>query len=71
MDAGRRALLVRLFREGAVTPWDPDGRIDVESVQYDLQWYRERGIIDRELSVAELVDPQYAEYAVSLLGPSR
>lgn len=59
------------FRNGGMTAIDPDGRLRVESIQYDMQWYHQRGFIDREIDLAEFVDMQYADYAVSVLGPFR
>ncbi|HLI26027.1 MAG TPA: ABC transporter substrate-binding protein [Chloroflexota bacterium] len=59
------------FRNGGMTAIDPQGRLRVESIQYDLDWYRQRGFVDRAIDLAEFVDPQYADYAVGVLGPFR
>jgi NitT/TauT family transport system substrate-binding protein len=65
------ALIASVFRNGGMTAMNPDGRLSLESIQFDVQWYRERGFVEREVSVAEFVDTQYADYAVSVLGPFR
>jgi hypothetical protein len=36
-----------------------------------VQWYRDRGHVARDLSVADFVDHQYADYAAGVLGPFR
>ena len=54
-----------------MTATDPDGRLKVDSIQYDAQWYRDRGYVERDPSVADFVDHQYADYAANLLGPFR
>ena len=63
------ALVATLMRENRVTGADPDGRVNVESMQYDLTWYRERGYVERDLNLADFVDMQFADYAVRILGP--
>ncbi|HLH24260.1 MAG TPA: ABC transporter substrate-binding protein [Chloroflexota bacterium] len=62
-------LLQALFRNGANTAMDPDGKLNVASLDYDLNWYRDHGAIQGELTTADFVDAQYAAYAARLLGP--
>ena len=64
-------LVATLMRENRVTGADPNGRVNVESMQYDLAWYRERGYVEREISLPDFVDMQFADYAARLLGPHR
>lgn len=65
------AQVAAAFRDGGMTGIDPDGHVNVESLQFDIQWYRDHGLAERDLSAASFVDPQYADYAVSVLGPFR
>ncbi|HEY7062178.1 MAG TPA: hypothetical protein VII06_11910 [Chloroflexota bacterium] len=64
-------LLQALFRNGANTAMDPDGKLNVASLDYDLDWYRDHGAIQGELTTADYVDSQYAEYAARLDGVIR
>jgi NitT/TauT family transport system substrate-binding protein len=59
------------LRAGQMTAVDPDGRLNLDSIRYDLQWYRERGFVDADVNVSDYVDMQYADYAVGVLGPFR
>jgi ABC-type nitrate/sulfonate/bicarbonate transport system substrate-binding protein len=65
------AQVAAIFRAGGMTGINPDGRINVESVQFDIQWYLERGFVERDLGAATFVDPQFADYAAGALGPFR
>jgi NitT/TauT family transport system substrate-binding protein len=65
------AQVAAAFRDGGMTGIDPNGRVNVESLQFDVEWYRDHGLAARELTAAGFVDPQYADYAVSVLGPFR
>jgi len=64
-------LVGSVFRNGGMTAIDPDGRINVESVQHDINWYRDRKYVDGDVSASAFVDSQYADYAVAALGPFR
>jgi NitT/TauT family transport system substrate-binding protein len=65
------AQVAALLPAGRMTASNPDGRVSVESLQSDLDWYRQRGYVDRDLNLADFVDHQYADYAARLLGPFR
>ena len=72
LDGGQPApLIASVFRGGGMTAIDPDGRINAESVQYDINWYRDRRYVDGDVSAAAFVDSQYADYAAGVLGPFR
>jgi NitT/TauT family transport system substrate-binding protein len=58
-----------LLRRHGLTSIDPDGRINKESMAYDLGWYIETGQIERSLDIDKFVDMQYADWAVAQLGP--
>jgi NitT/TauT family transport system substrate-binding protein len=66
LDVGLNADLLR--RHG-LTSIDPDGRINKESMAYDLGWYIETGQVERTVDLDKFVDMQYADWAVAQLGP--
>ncbi|MBI2953606.1 MAG: ABC transporter substrate-binding protein [Chloroflexi bacterium] len=50
-------------------PWvDPDGIIDLKSVNAQYQWFVEKGLYKGKVSFNDLVDMSYAEAAVQKLG---
>jgi len=57
----------------AITPtgMNTDGRVNVESLAYDLAFYRAQGLIRGNVSLDEVVDSSFAEAAVKELGPYR
>lgn len=65
------ALVASLFRNGGMTALDPNGHVNSDSVQYDLQWYRDHGAIEGDVDLSAFVDPRYASEAAELLGPFR
>jgi hypothetical protein len=48
---------------------DPDGRVNKDSIHYDAAWYVRNGLLERVPDIDHFVDPQYADYALSQLGP--
>ena len=63
------ALNADLLRRHGLTSIDPDGRINKESMAYDLGWYIETGQVERAIDIDRFVDMQYADWAVAQLGP--
>jgi NitT/TauT family transport system substrate-binding protein len=59
-----QALLARL----APTWMDPNGGVNVASLQAVHRWYVDRGDLTPEADFARAVDPTFAEYAVARLG---
>jgi NitT/TauT family transport system substrate-binding protein len=57
----------------AITPtgMNPDGRVNTESLAYDLAFYREQGLIRGEVTIDAVVDHSFADAAVKELGPYR
>ncbi|HEY7066591.1 MAG TPA: ABC transporter substrate-binding protein [Chloroflexota bacterium] len=47
---------------------NPDGAIGLQSLQDDVAWYRQKGVIEQDLDLARVVDNQYVEYALQQLG---
>jgi NitT/TauT family transport system substrate-binding protein len=48
---------------------DPDGKLDVQSMQNDLEYYRESGQVKDPVDLASLVDTSFQTAAVKALGP--
>jgi NitT/TauT family transport system substrate-binding protein len=63
------ALNADLLRRRGLTSIDPDGRINKESLAYDMAWYLEGGHLERAIDLDQFVDSQYLDYAVAQLGP--
>jgi NitT/TauT family transport system substrate-binding protein len=56
----------------AITPngCDPDGRVNVASMQRDLDLYRKLGLVTNpKLTAAQTVDTSFTDAAVKQLGP--
>jgi NitT/TauT family transport system substrate-binding protein len=50
---------------------NPDGRINEDSLRKDLQFFRERGLIEGNIGVDQVVDNSFVEWALKDLGPYR
>lgn len=51
---------------------DPDGRVNLDSMRKDLQFFKDRGeFADKDFQVERVVDPSFVEAAVRELGPYR
>jgi NitT/TauT family transport system substrate-binding protein len=50
---------------------DPDGRIARQSLQLDMDYFRQRGYYTGPVTLDDLIDTSYAEYAAQQLGPYR
>ena len=57
----------------AITPsgCNPDGRVHVASLKQDLEYYRSERLIEGDVTVEQLVDHSYVDWAVKELGPYR
>jgi NitT/TauT family transport system substrate-binding protein len=60
-----RDLYSRMVFQG----FDPDGRINRESVERDMAYYVATGQIPGPVDLDRLIDLRFADYAVSVLGP--
>jgi NitT/TauT family transport system substrate-binding protein len=47
---------------------NPDGAIGLQSLQDDVTWYRQKGVVQEDLDLGRVVDNQYVEYALQQLG---
>jgi NitT/TauT family transport system substrate-binding protein len=48
---------------------DPDGKLSIQSLQEQLDYFTQAGLVESKVDLHKLVDSSYAEYAVSQLGP--
>ena len=53
------------------TGMNPDGRVNKESLAYDLAFYTEQGLIKGTVNLDDAVDSSFVEAAVKELGPYR
>jgi NitT/TauT family transport system substrate-binding protein len=60
-----------LLRKITPTGMDPDGRVNVESLQRDLDFYASQGLVEQKIDVSKIVDMSFAEDAVKALGPHK
>lgn len=61
----------RLFREMVPSWCDPDGRVDVESLKKDLDFFKSQGEVKGAVTVEEVMDGSFVAAALAALGPSR
>jgi NitT/TauT family transport system substrate-binding protein len=60
----------RLHREITPAAIDPDGRMNLKGLANDLQFFKERKLIqDPAIAVERIIDTSFAEAAVKQLGP--
>ncbi len=61
-----------MFRRMIPSYVDPDGEVNVTSLEKDLDFFRELGLIEKkDVSVEGVVDASFAKAAVARLGPYR
>ena len=48
---------------------NPDGTVNVESLKKDLQFFRDRGLIQGDIAVEQVLDHSFVEAALKELGP--
>jgi NitT/TauT family transport system substrate-binding protein len=48
---------------------DPDGKLDIQSMQNDLNYYVDSGQVQGQVDLNKLIDTSFQENAVRLLGP--
>jgi NitT/TauT family transport system substrate-binding protein len=57
------------YRKVTPTGMNPDGNVNVDSLDHDLAFYTEQGLVKEKIKVDELVDMSFARAAVKSLGP--
>ncbi|HWP29618.1 MAG TPA: ABC transporter substrate-binding protein [Chloroflexota bacterium] len=50
------------------TGFNPDGYINVESIAADQEWFISQGKLAQRVDLARVIDHQYVDYALALLG---
>jgi NitT/TauT family transport system substrate-binding protein len=60
-----------VFRAVSSSGCSPDGRVNIDSLKHDLAFYREHGYIKGNVSVDQVVDYSFVDWAVKELGPYR
>jgi NitT/TauT family transport system substrate-binding protein len=58
-----------IYRAITPTGMNPDGRVNVQSLEDDLAFYREQGLVKGKVDMERLVDHSFADAAVKALGP--
>lgn len=48
--------------------YNVDGYTNLESLSYDQDWYAEQGFVPQKVDMSKLVDNQFADYAIGVLG---
>jgi NitT/TauT family transport system substrate-binding protein len=57
-----------LYAKMAPTGFDPDGRLEMKSLEADQDWYMQLGLQKERADLSKVVDYQYVDYAVARLG---
>jgi NitT/TauT family transport system substrate-binding protein len=57
-----------LYARMAPTGFDPNGRLEVKSLEADQDWFIKLGLEQRRADLSKIIDYQYVDYAVSRLG---
>jgi len=58
-----------LFDKMAFTALNPDGKLNVQGLKDDLQWFVDHGMVQQPPDMNQVIDTSFAEYAVQRLGP--
>ena len=57
-----------LYAKMAPTGFDPDGRLEMKSLEADQDWFMKLGLQKERADLSKIVDYEYVDYAVSRLG---
>lgn len=58
-----------VYRRIGVHACDPDGKLNIASLQADLDYFRSQGLIEGKVEVGDAIDTSIAEAAVRGIGP--
>lgn len=64
-------LKAETYRKVTPTGVNPDGKVNVQSLEHDLAFYTDQGLVKQQIKVDKLVDMSFAQAAVKSLGPYR
>ena len=59
----------KIFEEITPVGNDPDGRVNVPSLQRDLDFFREQNLVSARIDLATVVDSSFVDAALKSLGP--
>lgn len=57
-----------LWRRVNVVGLNPDGYVIPESVQFQIDWFKEKGLYDGDLTAEDLIDHSLVDFAIEQLG---
>jgi NitT/TauT family transport system substrate-binding protein len=57
-----------LYAKMAPTGFDPNGRLEVQSLEADQDWFMKLGLEQHRADLSKIIDYRYVDYAVSRLG---
>ena len=60
-----------VYRRMSVNRCDPDGKVNVDSLQFDLEVFRDEKLIETPVTLADALDTSFAEAAVRDMGAYR
>jgi NitT/TauT family transport system substrate-binding protein len=58
-----------LYKKMTPAGIDPNGKLNLASIQLDLKFYKDQGYLDGNVKVEQVVDPSFAQMALKELGP--
>jgi NitT/TauT family transport system substrate-binding protein len=58
-----------IFRDAVPPYMDPNGALNMTTLQTDLDYFKELGLVKKEMILARVIDPSFAEAAAAALGP--
>jgi NitT/TauT family transport system substrate-binding protein len=67
--AGAFSLNSKLFDEMSFTRIDPNGKVNVPSMEELMRWYVQMGYVSTPVDLSRVVDTSFADAAVARLGP--
>jgi NitT/TauT family transport system substrate-binding protein len=67
--ASSLAIAPGLFNGMSLPYMDPNGKVDVASVQAQMDWYVQMGYLSAPIDLSKVIDASFATAAVAQLGP--
>jgi NitT/TauT family transport system substrate-binding protein len=58
-----------IFREAVPPYMEPNGALNLTTMQTDLDYFKELGLVKKDVTLARVVDTSFAEAAAAALGP--
>ena len=59
---------VSLYPKMQWDPIDPNGYVNADPVQYDLDWYASHGYVQEKPNLSQVIDNTFVDHALSTLG---